>query len=178
MSISSTTKKPVILVANKSDTEKLSQQAGEFHKFGYGEPLCVSAEQKLGKEAIKKVILVGGPTLAPYFRELLAAKLGIPLDHSVDPLTVVASGAAVFASDREALRQTRKEQEHWCHRADRRVGGHDRNQQRARAHHEYRDHHRCTAAVRVRDPTKQPASERPHEEAHSKNAGGTQKLTG
>jgi molecular chaperone DnaK len=57
----------------------------------------VLKEQKLGKEAIKKVILVGGPTLAPYFREILAAKLGISLDHSVDPLTVVASGAAVFA---------------------------------------------------------------------------------
>jgi len=57
----------------------------------------VLKEQKLGKETIKKVILVGGPTLAPYFREILAAKLGIPLDHTVDPLTVVASGAAVFA---------------------------------------------------------------------------------
>jgi len=57
----------------------------------------VLKEQKLGKEAIKKVILVGGPTLAPYFREILSAKLGIPLDHNVDPLTVVASGAAVFA---------------------------------------------------------------------------------
>jgi len=57
----------------------------------------VLKEQKLGKEAIEKVILVGGPTLAPYFREILAAKLGIPLDPNVDPLTVVASGAAVFA---------------------------------------------------------------------------------
>jgi len=57
----------------------------------------VLKDQKLGKEAIRKVILVGGPTLAPYFREILAAKLGISLDHSVDPLTVVASGAAVFA---------------------------------------------------------------------------------
>ena len=57
----------------------------------------VLKDQKLGKEAIRKVILVGGPTLAPYFREILAAKLGIPLDHNVDPLTVVASGAAVFA---------------------------------------------------------------------------------
>jgi molecular chaperone DnaK len=56
----------------------------------------VLKDQKLGKEAIKKVILVGGPTLAPYFRDILAAKLGIPLDHSVDPLTAVASGAAVF----------------------------------------------------------------------------------
>src|SRR5438477_12294493 len=37
--------KPVVLVANKADTDKLGQQSGEFYKFGYGEPLCVSAEQ-------------------------------------------------------------------------------------------------------------------------------------
>jgi len=43
------------------------------------------------------VILVGGPTLAPCFRELLESHLGIPLDHLVDPLTVVARGAAIFA---------------------------------------------------------------------------------
>jgi GTPase len=49
--------KPVILVANKADTEKLSQQAGEFCKFGYGEPLCVSAEQKLGKEELFDLVL-------------------------------------------------------------------------------------------------------------------------
>jgi molecular chaperone DnaK len=58
----------------------------------------VLKDKKLGKEAIKKIILVGGPTLAPYFREILESKLQIPLEHSsVDPLTAVARGAAVFA---------------------------------------------------------------------------------
>ena len=57
----------------------------------------VLKEKNLNRDAVEKVILVGGPTLAPYFRELLAGSLGIPLDHSVDPLTVVARGAAVFA---------------------------------------------------------------------------------
>jgi molecular chaperone DnaK len=57
----------------------------------------VLSEKRLGSEAIEKVILVGGPTLAPYFRELLGNSLGIPLDYSVDPLTVVARGAAIFA---------------------------------------------------------------------------------
>lgn len=57
----------------------------------------VLKEKNLGKDAVQRVILVGGPTLAPYFRELLSSSLGIPLDHSVDPLTVVARGAAVFA---------------------------------------------------------------------------------
>ncbi len=54
-------------------------------------------EKSLDKGDIEKVILVGGPTLAPYFREILTKDLGIRLDHSVDPLTVVARGAAVFA---------------------------------------------------------------------------------
>ena len=57
----------------------------------------VLKEKNLAPTAIEKVILVGGPTLAPYFREILSSNLGIQLDHSVDPLTVVAKGAAVFA---------------------------------------------------------------------------------
>jgi len=57
----------------------------------------VLKEKNLSSAAIERVILVGGPTLAPYFREMLETGLGIPLDFSVDPLTVVARGAAVFA---------------------------------------------------------------------------------
>ena len=47
-----TIRKPVVLVANKADTDKLALQAGEFGKFGYGDALCVSAEQKLGKDEL------------------------------------------------------------------------------------------------------------------------------
>ncbi|WP_037367755.1 Hsp70 family protein [Amycolatopsis orientalis] len=49
---------------------------------------------------IDRLLLVGGPTLSPGLRELLAdpsAGLGIPLDHSQDPSTVVARGAAAYA---------------------------------------------------------------------------------
>ncbi|SDM61167.1 Hsp70 family protein [Allokutzneria albata] len=64
--------------------------------------LCHKAlrERSLTPADIEKVILVGGPTLTPYLRERLADPvhgLGIPLDHSQDPMTVVARGAAVFA---------------------------------------------------------------------------------
>jgi len=48
-------------------------------------------------EKINKLILVGGPTKAPYFRELIKNSLPIAVDHSMDPLTVVAKGASVFA---------------------------------------------------------------------------------
>jgi molecular chaperone DnaK len=58
----------------------------------------VLKEAKLPTSSIEKVILVGGPTVAPYVRQMLADGLGIPLDHSVDPFTVVARGAAIFAA--------------------------------------------------------------------------------
>lgn len=64
--------------------------------------LCRKAleESGLGPGDIERALLVGGPTLSPYLRERLADPregLGIPLDHTQDPITTVARGAAVFA---------------------------------------------------------------------------------
>src|SRR5262249_44988298 len=60
----------------------------------------VLAEKRLGARDIEKVLLVGGPTMTPYLRQRLAdghEGLGIPLETSIDPMTIVAKGAAVFA---------------------------------------------------------------------------------
>ncbi len=60
----------------------------------------VLAEQHLGPDDVERVLLVGGPTMMPYLRQRLMDPkegLGIALEFSVDPLTVVARGAAVFA---------------------------------------------------------------------------------
>ncbi|MCP5560570.1 MAG: Hsp70 family protein [Verrucomicrobiaceae bacterium] len=54
-------------------------------------------EKNLDPSSLAKVIVVGGPTKAPYFRDLLASGLGVEIDFSQDPLTVVARGAAIFA---------------------------------------------------------------------------------
>jgi len=43
------------------------------------------------------LILVGGPTLSPIVREMLEAEIKKP-NTSVDPMTVVAEGAAIYAS--------------------------------------------------------------------------------
>lgn len=72
----------------------------------------VLTDKALAPENVERVILVGGPTLTPYLRERLKDKtdgLGIDLDFSVDPLTVVAQGAAIFAGTqqmKESLRPT------------------------------------------------------------------------
>ncbi len=61
----------------------------------------VLAEKRLGRGDIEKILLVGGPTLTPYLRQrLLDPKegLGIPLEFGLDPMTVVARGAALFAA--------------------------------------------------------------------------------
>src|SRR3954451_23141026 len=42
--------KPVIFVANKADTDKIATNAPDFYRLGYGEPILVSADQKLGKQ--------------------------------------------------------------------------------------------------------------------------------
>src|SRR5262249_59614538 len=53
--------KPVIFIANKADTDKLAAHAADFFGLGYGEPLCVSAEQKLGKLDVFDAILANLP---------------------------------------------------------------------------------------------------------------------
>ncbi len=51
---------------------------------------------------MSKVILVGGPTQIPYVSKRLEAELKIPTDSSVDPLTIVARGACIFAMGQKA----------------------------------------------------------------------------
>jgi molecular chaperone DnaK len=60
----------------------------------------VLSEARLAVGDLEKLILVGGPTLMPYLRRRLQDRdegLGIPLEFSNDPMTVVARGAAIFA---------------------------------------------------------------------------------
>ena len=61
----------------------------------------VMQQKQLGPGNIDKILLVGGPTLTPYLRKRLLDPengLGIPLAFEKDPLTIVAQGAAIFAS--------------------------------------------------------------------------------
>jgi molecular chaperone DnaK len=53
---------------------------------------------RLSASALDRVLLVGGPTRIPYLRAALIDSVGTRLDSSIDPMTVVARGAAIFAS--------------------------------------------------------------------------------
>lgn len=81
----------------KSDVERLAEP---FVLQSINICKKVLKEKRLGAGDIEKVLLVGGPTLTPYLRERLLDRsegLGIPLEFRVDPLTIVAQGAAIFA---------------------------------------------------------------------------------
>jgi len=47
---------------------------------------------------LDKILLVGGSTFIPLVRRRLAEEFGVELDSSLNPMTVVAAGAAIYAS--------------------------------------------------------------------------------
>ena len=60
--------------------------------------LCKEAleESWLSKDNISKVVLIWWSTITPYIRKTIEKELWIPVDSSVDPLTVVAKWACIF----------------------------------------------------------------------------------
>lgn len=83
---------------NRKDVEKL---ALPFLVRSINISKKVLAEKRLAPKDIEKVLLVGGTTLLSSLRELLLDPekgFGITLESSIDPLTVVARGAAIFSA--------------------------------------------------------------------------------
>jgi molecular chaperone DnaK len=59
------------------------------------------AEARLATLDLDRILLVGGPTQSPFLRNFLSERLGVPVDFSADPMTVVGRGAAVYAATLE-----------------------------------------------------------------------------
>ena len=51
---------------------------------------------------LNKLILVGGPTHSPLIRQMLREQVTPHVDTSIDPMTAVATGAALYASTKDA----------------------------------------------------------------------------
>ena len=50
---------------------------------------------------IDRIVFVGGPSKMPWVRERVPRELGIAADLTIDPMTAVAIGAAIYAESRE-----------------------------------------------------------------------------
>jgi GTPase len=72
--------KPVIFVANKADEPKIDAGIGELFRLGYGEPICVSANSKRGRDellfAISEKLPADTTTVAPTNPDLKIAIVG------------------------------------------------------------------------------------------------------
>ncbi len=62
----------------------------------------------LKRSSLDSLILVGGPTFSPVLREMLEDQICKP-DTSVDPMTVVSKGAALYASTVDVSEEVREE---------------------------------------------------------------------
>lgn len=62
--------------------------------------ICIALLKRnnLSGEQLAKLILVGGPTHSPLIRQMLREQVTPNVDTSIDPMTAVATGAALFAS--------------------------------------------------------------------------------
>lgn len=56
----------------------------------------------LAGEDLSSLILVGGPTYSPIIREMLRKEITLNIDTSINPMTAVARGAALYASTIDA----------------------------------------------------------------------------
>jgi len=74
-----------------------------IHQRAIDLALKVLQRNNLQKKDLDSIILVGGPTLSPVFQKMIKAQISEKIDTSVNPMTIVAKGAALFASTKDAI---------------------------------------------------------------------------
>jgi len=55
------------------------------------------ADKGISGSNLERILMVGGSTLNPWVRDAVQAELGSKIESSLDPVTLVARGAAIFA---------------------------------------------------------------------------------
>ncbi len=77
--------------------DRLAKVLGPIYQRAIDMTKDLLARNHLEHSALSAVILVGGPTYSPILRDMITAQIREP-DTRVDPMTVVAEGAALYAS--------------------------------------------------------------------------------
>ena len=77
--------------------EDLKSVMKPFLKTTFNHCHEILEENAISIEEVEKIILVGGSTLSPIIRENIESEFNRPLEYGINPLTVVAEGASVYA---------------------------------------------------------------------------------
>lgn len=78
--------------------DQLNEVQRRYFQRAVDKTIQLLANAKIDAGKIDALILVGGPTKTPLLRDMLEQQVTKNVDKSVDPMTVVAKGAAIFAS--------------------------------------------------------------------------------
>ncbi|MDO9155059.1 MAG: Hsp70 family protein [Paludibacter sp.] len=74
-----------------------------IHQRAIDLALNVLQKNNLHRKDLDAIILVGGPTISPVFQKMIKAQISDKIDTSVNPMTIVAKGAALYASTKDAV---------------------------------------------------------------------------
>jgi molecular chaperone DnaK len=88
--------------------EQLKKVLAPIFQKAIDSSLTLLKRKNLKGSSLDSLILVGGPTLSPTLREMLEKQICKP-DTSVDPMTVVSKGAALYASTVELSEQIKEQ---------------------------------------------------------------------
>jgi molecular chaperone DnaK len=83
------------LLVARGDFEALTAPLVER---SFGVCLGVLEKNRLSPEAVERVVFVGGPTLMPAIRARIGGAFGGRVAEGIDPMTIVAKGAALYAA--------------------------------------------------------------------------------
>lgn len=78
--------------------EQLNEVQRKYFQRAVDKTKELLANSKIDASKIDALVLVGGPTKTPLLREMLEKEITNKIDFSIDAMTVVAKGAAIFAS--------------------------------------------------------------------------------
>ena len=80
------------------DQEKIYSAYKSIFQLAINITLDLLNRNSIGHSEVASICLVGGDTYSPILRQMLKEQITKNVDTSVDPMTVVARGAALFAS--------------------------------------------------------------------------------
>ena len=93
--------KEEIILSPEISLEEFEKVVGPIYQEAIDITRRVLENKNLTGKDLNQVILIGGPTKSKTLQRMLKENLGTMIDSSIDPMTAVAKGAAIFASTRD-----------------------------------------------------------------------------
>ena len=87
-----------MLISREQLNETISKTVDECIQIAKKALEGAEKKQGINISSLNKILLVGGSTFIPYVREKLSAAFNTEIDCSLNPMTVVAQGAAIYSA--------------------------------------------------------------------------------